>query len=108
MILLSVLFACGELEPKSEDSGAEMDTAVNEVDPNSIDQYKAVYCEEYSMRCNVYESVEACEAEFDTWFAADCTISDKEAFDVCADWLFSLDCSVEGWIDECDQFYTCP
>ncbi len=108
MIWMSLLLACGELEPKNADTRVDMDTASSEEDPNSIDQYKAVYCEAYSTRCNVYESIEACEEEFDSWFASDCTISDKDAFDVCADWLFSLDCSVEGWIDECDQFYTCP
>ena len=108
MIWMGLLFGCTELGSKNEAMETGMDTALGDLAPDSIDQYKAVYCEEYSIRCNVYESVEACEAEFNLWFASDCTISDKEVFDVCVDWLFSLDCSVEGWIDECDQFYTCP
>ena len=106
MLLLTLILACGDKDTATNDTSVD-DTSIESID-TSMDQYKMVYCEEYAMRCNIYASVEECEAEFDTWFPADCQITDKETFDVCADWLFSLDCSVEGWIDECDQFYTCP
>ena len=107
MLWIACWFGCGDKNDESTDTndGVE-DTAVTE--DTSINQYKIVYCEEYAMRCDVYATVEECVAEFDTWFSEDCIISDKETFDVCADWLFSLDCNTEGWIFECETFYTCP
>ena len=77
-------------------------------DENTMNDYKAVYCEEYAMRCELYSSVEICEQNFDGWFSEDCRIVDKETFDVCVDSLLSLDCSIEGTIEECEQFYECP
>ena len=105
MILLIIFLACGDkntIDTKDTFTVAGVDT--------SMDQFKALYCEEYAMRCNLYETVEDCEIDYMERFAfkPSCTIVDKETFDVCADWLFSLDCEVQGWIDECDQFYSCP
>ena len=107
MILLSMILACGEKDTENTDSSI-LDTSVSESVDTSIEQYKTIYCDEYAMRCNAYDAVEDCEAMFDRWFSPDCEIVDKETFDVCVDWLLSLDCSFEGWIDECDQFYSCP
>ena len=106
MLLLSVILACGEKETTADTSA--QDTAVSESVDTSIDQYKQIYCEDYAMRCNVYSDISQCEEMFDNWFSPDCEIVDKETFDVCVDWLLSLECSYEGWIDECDQFYSCP
>lgn len=105
MILLSVVLACGD----KETTGTEDTSTVAGVD-TSMDQFKAVYCEEYAMRCNLYETVEDCETDYMERFAFEpsCTIVDKEIFDICVDWLLSLDCNVQGWIDECNEFYSCP
>ena len=109
MILLSILLACGNKDGDSVDTASvETDPSQSEIIDTSIDQYKQIYCEEYAMRCNAYSEIEQCEEMFDRWFSPDCEIVDKETFDVCVDWLLSLDCSYEGWIDECDQFYSCP
>ena len=105
MLLLSVLLACGDKE--TTDTSTQ-DTSASESVDTSIDQYKTIYCDEYAMRCEAYATVEECEEVFDRWFSTECEIVDKETFDVCVDWLLSLDCSFEGWIDECDQFYSCP
>ena len=104
MLLLSVLLACGDKE--TTDTSIQ-DTSASESVDTSIDQYKR-FCEEYAMRCNAYSDISQCEEMFDRWFSPECEIVDKETFDVCVDWLLSLDCSFEGWIDECDQFYSCP
>ena len=104
MLLLSVILACGEKETTADTSA--QDTSVSESVDTSIDQYKQIYCEDYAMRCNVYSDISQCEEMFDNWFSPDCEIVDKETFDVCVDWLLSLECSFEGWIDECDQFYS--
>ena len=72
-----------------------------------MENFKVVYCEGYAERCNIYDSLEDCESEFDSWYGPNCTIVDKSVFDECADWLFSLDCSTEGWIAACEAFYEC-
>ncbi len=99
-------------QDKSDDtldtSGDETEVEETPLPEDSIEHYKNVYCSEYADRCDIYPTIEACETEFDSWFDADCTIVDKGTFDVCVDWLLSLDCATEGWIDECDQFYSCP
>ena len=99
-----ILLGCLNIDGRS----SEDSTIIIDPDENTMDEYKAVYCEEYAMRCELYSSVEICEQNFDGWFSDDCSIVDKETFDVCVDWLLSLDCSVEGVIDECEQFYECP
>ena len=106
MLLLSMLLACGDKETTTDTS--TQDTSESQSFDTSIDQYKQIYCEEYAMRCNAYSDISQCEEMFDRWFSPDCEIVDKDTFDVCVDWLLSLDCSFEGWIDECDQFYSCP
>ena len=106
MLLLSVILAFGEKKTTADTSA--QDTSVSETIDTSIDQYKQIYCEDYAMRCNAYSDISQCEEMFDNWFSPDCEIVDKETFDVCVDWLLSLECSFEGWIDECDQFYYCP
>lgn len=104
MMWFAIFLGCLNIGGKSND-----DSSLNSsIDQNTMDDYKAIYCEEYAMRCDVYSSVEICEQNFDSWFSEDCTIIDKETFDICVDWLMSLDCSVEGFIDDCDQFYECP
>ena len=109
MILLGILLACGDKNTDNVDERNCWDSASeSESIDTSIDQYKQIYCEEYAMRCNAYSEIEQCEEMFDRWFSPDCEIVDKETFDVCVDWLLSLDCSYEGWIAECDQFYSCP
>lgn len=107
MILMSLLIGCVGKNTDSTDINETVEDSAL-IEATSMDQYKMVYCEEYAVRCDVYATVEDCEVEFDTWFSEDCVISDKESFDACADWLFSLDCSTEGWIAECDEFYSCP
>ena len=106
MILLSILLACVDKDTESADTNTHDTSGMD----TSMDQFKVVYCEEYAMRCNLYDSVEDCEMFFTERFGFDpaCEIVDKDTFDICADWLLSLDCNVQGWIDECDQFYTCP
>ena len=59
MILVGCLNIGGKL---SKDSTINIDT-----DQNTMDDYKAVYCEEYAMRCEVYTSVELCEQNFDNF-----------------------------------------
>jgi hypothetical protein len=107
MMLVSLFMGCVDKQIDSTNVNEDVEDSTL-IEDTSMDQYKMVYCEEYAMRCDVYPSVEDCEAEFDTWFSDDCVIADKESFDACADWLFSLDCSTEGWIAECDEFYVCP
>lgn len=108
MILLSILLSCADKDTRTDTD--TQDTSESEGIDTSIAQFKAVYCEEYAMRCNLYETVEDCETVFNETFDLhpSCEIVDKETFDICADWLLSLDCNVQGWIDECNEFYSCP
>ena len=114
----SVMFACisnisgFKFEPQPEDTSTALDDSgdseVEEMIPeDSMENFKIVYCEEYADRCDIYETLDACEADFDSWYAPSCRIVDKSAFDECVDWLLSLDCSTEGWIPACDNFYEC-
>ena len=107
MILLSILLACADKDTRTN-TGTQ-DTSQSEGVDTSIDQFKVVYCEEYAMRCNLYDTVEDCEMAVNETFGFDpsCEIVDKETFDICADWFLSLDCNVQGWIDECNEFYSC-
>ena len=74
---------------------------------DTIEEYVASYCGEYATRCGLYSSVDSCyEDIFGSWFNG-CTVTNTDNLKTCVDWLSELDCSEEGWIDACDNFYTC-
>ena len=87
------------------DNSALKDTSI--AASNTMQQYKLIYCEDYASRCNLYTSIEECEDQFDSRYPSDCRIVDKELFDICVDWLMSLDCAVDELTIECEQFYEC-
>ena len=111
--ILSIFTACinningTKFESESNDTSGVQDDSEEAIPEDSMDNFKIVYCEEYADRCDIYETLDACEADFDVWFAPSCRIVNKDDFDECVDWFLSLDCSAEGWISACDTFYEC-
>ena len=120
-IALSFLFACGNKSTDTAETTETTDTAEETSEETSeslpgteesegvgeMGDYLSSYCTEYALRCGVYSSEETCVREMGSWFNNTCTIVDTDSLDTCLTWLSELSCNETGWIDECDQFYTC-
>lgn len=115
--IFSFFFACGEKTTDTAESittdTAEETTEENTeetTDSNNIGdmgEYVSAYCTSYALRCGVYGTQESCENDVAAWYNSTCSIIDTDALNTCVDWLSEFSCEDIGWIDECDQFYTC-
>jgi len=83
------------------------DTAVQTAGITTIEEYLEVYCE-YAVDCEIWQLPGACiAAMYDAWFT-DCVVADVDDLNTCAEWIATLDCDYQGWIDECDDAFECP
>ena len=76
---------------------------------DTMEEYITAYCDVYSMRCGgVYASQSECEAAIaDMWGDKECEVTDPPLLQECIEWLAEFPCEETGWIDACDNFYTC-
>ena len=128
MLLLGILLACGEktedtgVEESTEETtatdteeeaeetnetGEEAETGGAESIESTYEDYQTVYCD-YAIRCELYTSQEECIADAFSWVPEGCVVVNQEEFDICTGWFSELDCSYQGWIDECSTFFECP
>ena len=118
LILVATLFACGD--SKTDTAASLVSETSNETapsmagDPNdgvldTMEEYISSYCSEYAMRCGgIYGTQEECETSFlELWGDMTCTVHDTSLLEECVDWLSTFTCEGTGWIDACDNFYTC-
>jgi len=114
LTLYFMLMACGP-EDKTEDTSEEAatnDTTTPSTDDGVLDtmeEYVESYCSVYSLRCGgVYETQEECETDITSmWEGRVCTVVEPSLLEECIDWLAELSCDQTGWIEACDNFYSC-
>ena len=109
-LLLLLVGACGVEtdETPAEGQTPNDDEIVDEEETgiSSIEDYVSVYCD-YAVQCNLYAVHEQCMDDVQTRWFADCSVASVPDLNVCADWISSLTCEDEGWIEACDNAFDC-
>ena len=124
MLLYTFLIGCGEkTEDTSVDSSEEtqdiQETAAEQTEEgesveesefsyvDTTEEYIAVYCSDFALECGLYSSQTTCEEEImGDWFST-CTVTDQAKLLECVEWIAAFPCDGEGWIDACDEWFTC-
>ncbi len=106
-LFVCALAACAPSPTPSVDDDDDDATEADDGRIETIDEYLTAYCADYAVVCGVFPTVEECyDHYFEAWFT-DCEVADVDAMNVCIDWITSLSCEDQGWIDECDQAFVC-
>jgi hypothetical protein len=113
-VLFSVLFACGDQTTDTSSEASEASDTAAEASPaeaalDTMEEYVPAYCSAYSMRCGgVYATQAECESSIGgMWEDKECAVTDTPLLEECISWLSEFPCDETGWIDACDNFYTC-
>jgi hypothetical protein len=91
--------------PLREDEGPE-EHSDEENGISTMDEYIEAYCD-YAVGCALWVDLSACVDDLDETALPGCEVVSVVDLNACVDWLASLTCADQGWIDACDNAFTC-
>ena len=117
VLLCFSLAACDleELEGADLDSDVELDGDEDAEDAeddeeqsgiSTMDEYIEAYCD-YAVGCTLWVDTDTCIADLSAGGLASCEVVSVVDLNACVDWLGTLTCADQGWIEACDNAYEC-
>ncbi len=107
LVLLSLLLRPSCAPQGSSPQGSPADAPTEGAPVDTLDEYLSVYCSQYAVDCGIHPDVSTCiDITYEAWLST-CVVVDGDALDRCADWIASIHCDEEGWLEDCDLALEC-
>ena len=96
----------GELDSDVELDGIEPAEEDEQSGISTMEEYIEAYCD-YAVGCTLWIDSETCIEDLSSGALATCEVLSVVDLNACADWLGTLSCADQGWIEACDNAYEC-
>ena len=115
LVLICFSFSACDLEGfEGADLGSEVELDGDEFAEDdeeqtgisTMEEYIEAYCD-YAVGCSLWVDSEACIADLGSGTLASCEVLSVVDLNTCVDWLGTLTCADQGWIEACDNAYEC-